>query len=112
MKINESFCCHLRQINQKYTVMDDIHYTGSEQYNRAEKIEKLSVRKQFMCGLEILFALLPNVMTAFATIGYSVLKQIYYLIYPKPLRNIRGQLAVVRCDNVFEAAIAAVVTLK
>lgn len=92
--------------------MDDIHYSGSEQYNRAEKIEKLSASKQFLCGLKILFTLLPNVITALATIGYSVLTQVYHLMFPKPLLDIRGQLAVVRCDNVFEAAIAAVVTLK
>lgn len=84
-----------KERERRHRVMDDIQNVGNGEYICADEIEKLSAFKQFTLSLNILAAMVPNVIIALTLAAYSVLKHVYYLMFSKPLNSIRGQLAVV-----------------
>lgn len=79
--------------------MDDIQSVGNGEYNCADEIEEWSAFKQITITVAAVIGILPHVIVALVLIGYSVLKHAFHLVFPEPLRSIRGQLAVVMCDD-------------
>lgn len=77
-------------------VMEDIHNLGERKYICADEIKPLSASKKFLLSIKILTTIVPSLFIAFALAVYSVLKNVYHLVFPKPLKSIRGQLAVVK----------------
>lgn len=82
-----------------FAAMDNIQNLGEQKYIRADEIEQLSVFKRFTLTLNILISLVPNMIIVCALSGYSTLRNLYHLVFPKPLNSIRDQLAVVIREN-------------
>lgn len=79
--------------------MDDIQGFASKSYEIAQKVPELTIAQH----ANIIFVVVPGILVktviCIVVSLFYILRSLFYLIVPKPLKDIRGQLAVVSCKH-------------
>lgn len=75
--------------------MEDVHSFHTRVYDKSEDLKKINILKRIFLYAKTFPILIVKLLVVGIVLIYELLKQILFWIVPKPLRDIRGQLAVV-----------------
>lgn len=83
--------------------MDDIHSFHTRAYDKSGDFEEQTLWQQTITLAQAVPILIVKILIVICALIYHLIKQIVYCFVPRPLKNIRGKLAVVSVDkNVFK----------
>lgn len=78
--------------------MEDVHGFQSKSYVKAEKMPELTIIQNIQLYFGTVPLIILKTIFIFIIAVFYLVRWIFYLIVPKPMKNIRGQLAAVSFD--------------
>lgn len=75
--------------------MEDIHSFHTRAYEKSADFEEQTLLQRFITLAPSIPILIVKLLVILCALIFELFKQIFYCFVPKPLTNIRGQLAVV-----------------
>lgn len=79
--------------------MEDIHSFHTRNYDKASKFNVASPLQRILTLLPLLPSIIAKTLLVVLLEIFFVLLELFHLIVPKPMKNIRGQLAAVGAKN-------------